>query len=321
MIIDSSLEFLKGQIVLYYAGLDSESFPFFEGKRLIDKTASAQIIYLKLLALVADVIVVPPSFYFYWTNIHKNEHYLKILSELYNSRILISPIYETMNFGTDYLELKMTNESSLEKNIISSNHQILKQFFREIPVLHRNVHSQSKGYKELFINELELLPQNFMYKSQVEGFSSNNQSSEIVLSREQLHSFFVEALKNQMINRNVFRRYFLAANRSYYQQGATTHGAKISVVGAERYAVLRKDIFFMENGILIGYDPLVILSFLSALGVSSKIILEISIDELIKIRNSLIFQVFRDAYYKFVIALQELAIQVETFSRKYILNQ
>lgn len=320
MTIESTLRFLEGHLTLYYAGIDSDSLPFSEGQKLIQKSSASQIAYLKALALVADYIVIPPSFYFFWANTHRKQILFSLLLELYKAGIVISPIYTSMNIGTDFLDQKLSQESSLDRGLILRNRDILIPFFREMPVLHRDVLRQSGGYRDLFSRELPLLPGSFNFRRNIEAFIFAPQRNDILLSREQLHTFLSTVYKSQQMTTNEFRRYFYAANRSYYQQGAFTYAAVVSLLGAERYSVLGGDIFHSHSGILIAYDPLVVLGIFESLGISRAMIANLATDDLITIRKTTAFAAFRDAYHQFALSLQELASQTKRMSQKSLLE-
>jgi len=320
MILESTLSFLEGHVTLYYAGIDSDSLPFSEGCRLARKSAYAQIAYLKALALVADYIVVPPSFHFYWAEAHRDQTLFCRLLELYKSGIVVSPIYTSMNLGTDFLEQKASQGSSVDRLLIQNNQDILVSFFRELPVLHRDVRRQSGGYRDLFSRELPLLPGGSNLRGAVKSFILAPQQSDILLSREQLHAFLACNYRAGHISRKDFRQYFYAANRSYYKQGAFTYDSAISLLGAERYSILGEKAFHSPCGVLIAYDPFVILGILEYLGITRELIARLSIEDLLTIRETAAFSAFRDAYHQFAIILQEIAIQSKRLSNRVIVS-
>lgn len=314
MILESTLSFLNKHLTLYYAGVDSDSLPFSEGSRLVRSTASDQITYLKALALIADYLVVPPSFYFFWADAHHKQTHFSHLLELYKAGIVLSPIYTSMNLGTDFLEQKMSQSSSSDSLFIQNNHNILFPFFREMPVIHRDVRLQSGGYRDLFSRELPLLPGTSNLRREVEAFVQSPQHNEILLSRERLHTFLANNHRAGRMSKAEYRRFFYAANRSYYQQGAFTHDATISLLGAERYSILGEKAFKPPYGVLIAYDPYVVLSILEHLGITRDIIKNLSSEDLQLIRRTPAFSSFRDMYYQFAITLQQMATQTNRLS-------
>src|SRR3989304_7229691 len=189
MALESTLGFMGGHVTLYYAGLDSDSLPFLEGARLVKKSSTSQIAYLKALALVTDNIVVPPSFYFYWANTHRNQNLFSLLLELYKAGIVVSPIYTSMNMGTDFLEQKLYQGSSSDRTLIQANRDTLIPFFRSMPVFHRDVRRQSSGYKELFTKQIVSGGGGRLLRSEVEAFVASPQQSEVILSREKVMEF------------------------------------------------------------------------------------------------------------------------------------
>jgi len=125
---------------------------------------------------------------------------------------------------------------------------------------------------------------------------------------------------SQRMTTGDYRRYYYAANRSYYQQGAITHNAVISLLGAERYSILGQDAFASDRGVLIAYDPLVLMGILESLGISQRTVAGISTDDLITIRQATSFAAFRDSYFEFALALQELSVHVNRLSRNVLLE-
>lgn len=318
MTLESTLSFLEGHVTLYYAGIDSDSLPFLEGYRLVRKSASAQIAYMKALALVADYIVVPPSFYFFWADSHRDQRFFCLLLELYKAGIVVSPIYTTMNLGTDFLDQKTSQGSSTDRLLIRNNQDLLVPFFREMPVLHRNVRRQSAGYRDLFSRELDLLPGASNFRPVIESFVLTSKHGDILLSREQLHAFLASKYQGGRISRKDFRRYFYAANRAYYQQGAFTYDAAISLLGAERYSILGEKMFRSPCGVLIAYDPFVVLGILEHLGMPRELIVRLSTEDLLTIRETRAFSAFRDAYHQFAITLQEISTQTRRLSNSVV---
>jgi hypothetical protein len=318
MTLESTLSFLEGHVTLYYAGIDSDSLPFTEGYRLVRKSASAQISYLKTLALVADYIVVPPSFYFFWADTHHDQTLFRLLLELYKAGIVVSPIYTTMNLGTDFLDQKTLQGSSFDRLLIQKNKDILVTFFREMPVIHRDVRRQSGGYRDLFSRELTLLPAAPNLRLEIESFVLAPKQSDILLSREQLHAFLAGKYHAAQMSRKDFRQCFYATNRAYYQQGAFTYDAAISLLGAERYSILGEEAFRSPCGVLIAYDPLVVLGILEHFGVTRELIARLSTEDLLTIRKTAAFCAFRDAYHQFAITLQEIAIQTRHLSKSVV---
>ena len=73
------------RVVLYYAGLDHRSLPFGEGDKLAKAWANDQALFLKVLSLVSDYIVIPPSTYFSWANYQTKKELVGQLHDLHQS--------------------------------------------------------------------------------------------------------------------------------------------------------------------------------------------------------------------------------------------
>lgn len=115
-----------------------------------------------------------------------------------------------------------------------------------------------------------------------------------------------------------YRKYYYATNRSYYKQSAITYNAVISIVGAERYSVLGKELFSNKHGVLIAYDPFVVIGILESMGISKSLIDRLTTDDLINIRRSKIFSIFRNEYFSFAMTLQRLALSTQRISKTFI---
>lgn len=320
MSLEESLNFLRGSTCIYYAGLDNEGLPFSEGEKQIEFTANDQVLFLKALSLVADYIVIPPSFFFYWSSIHRNSKILETLLHLFQAGIVLSPIYSSMNMGTDFLEHKMWYGSVQDRNLITYNKKLLGPFFRNLPVFHRDVLIQSGGFKHFLASEFSNLESPPPVRKRINGLILDSKSKEVQVSRTQIFRGLNYSLNYEGLKRHQYRKYYYATNRSYYKQGGITYEAAISMVGAERYSVLGKELFSEKQGILIAYDPLVILGIFESMGISKSMINRLSVEGLLDIRGSKIFPVFREAYYSFALTLQKLALSASRISKTLIFN-
>lgn len=318
MPVEESLRFLEGAKSLYYAELDHESLPFREGERLILRTAREQIVYLKALSLVTDYVVVPPSFYFFWVHAHRDTDLVRELTQLYQARIVISPIYTSMNMGTDFLEQKRENGSSLDKTIIDQYSDLLVPFFREMPVIHRNVLRQSSGFRDFLTQEILCLNGPSKLKTNLDAMIFEPANKEVLVSRAQIGKQLISAQNTQNLSRRQFRQYYYTVNRCYYRQGAITYDATISLVGAERYSILGGQMFNNPHGILLAYDPLVVIGILESLGIRRSLLRKLSIDDLVEVRMSPAFAAFRDAYSTFATTLQKLELRSRRVSQRLL---
>lgn len=206
--LEKTLSFLADNIAIYYAGLDHEGLPFGEGERLIARTAKDQIIYLKALSLVADYIVVPPSNYFLWVDKLQTNKVLDELKLLYEAGIIISPIYSSMNMGTDFIEKKKKDGSYLDKRMIRKHGDKLNPFFQAMPVLHRNVRRQSGGFRGFLIQEMPKLKGPVLFKNRIDEILFCSQDNEILISRHQFSDQLYHAIRSNEINRGIFRKNF-----------------------------------------------------------------------------------------------------------------
>lgn len=294
-------------INVYYAGLDYQSLPFKESQKNIIKSLYKQSIYLKALALITDKIIIPPSFYFYFTHlikINSNEKGLDTIKDMYQSGILISAMYENMNNSCDFIEHKLQTGTLADKELIKSSYTELQNLFKEIPLIHRNTKIQSQGFSEKLISEvIEQKKFTFFDEKLVNKIKFYNDIN--ILERETIFDILNE--HQYKINKAKYRTIYYSTNKAYYMQGAITYNAIISLVDADRYSIFKSDFFSQNrNSILIGYDPTVILELLSLFNISEAMIDNMEIKDLISIRKTKIHKKFKQEYYNFAINIQEL---------------
>lgn len=319
MILDQELQFLNDKIVVYYAGLDDESLPFNEGKKLICETANEQISYLKALSLIVDYIVIPPSFYFYWSNFTTSPESFSTLLKLYEANIIISPIHSGMNCTSEFLHYKLSSNDIKDKKLIKNNWSLIEPFFKKIPVLHRNVNRQSKGFKTILSEDFENQIFRVEVADRIFDLLIDRQQFNIAISRNLLETKFEELYRKDIININEFRKLYYTTNKSYYKQGARTYSSNISIIGAERYSILGKDIFIDKNSILLAYDPLILIGILENFGINKNIISNLSVNDILKVRESNTFKSFKNAYKEFAEELQRLEILTKRISKEKLI--
>lgn len=190
--------------------------------------------------------------------------------------------------------------------------------FRAIPTQQRDVSGQRSNYQQLLSKELEILPKRLkvsrMSERLVDLVEKANQG-EVIISREAVKSIAHNNLRAGQINSSDFRRIYYVANKCYYRTGSITYDADISVVGAERYSTYGASIFTAEKGVLIAYDPTVILGILQGFNISSVALAMLSVDDLQEIRSSRAFQSFKAFYRHFAIELQNLELTTKGISK------
>lgn len=292
---------------VYYAGFDSNGLPFSESKKKILKTLKEQSIYLKALALIVDKIIIPPSFYFYFIHlikINSAEKGLNTIKDLYQAGILVSAMYQNMNSTCDFIEHKRQTGTEEDKFFIKISSIELENLFKEMPLFHRDTKIQSQGFSEKLVSNI-YSQKDFSYFDEeiIKNIQFHNDIN--ILNREIIFNLLEK--NNHKINKSKYRKIYYYTNKAYYKQGALTYDAIISLVNAERYSIFQLDLFEQNrNSILIGYDPTVIIEILSLFNINEVMIQEISIKDLLTIRNSKIYNKFKNEYYSFAITLQSL---------------
>lgn len=120
------------RVSIYYAGLDNYSLPLGDGEKLVSLSSSKQVDYIKLLCLVSDEVIVPPSFYFYWVGTAKNPNKISQLMDLYQAGFVSSAVHSTMSESRDFLEHKLIYGTREDKGYIKTNRRTLDELFAEI---------------------------------------------------------------------------------------------------------------------------------------------------------------------------------------------
>lgn len=296
MVFDSSIKFLENFIVSYYAGLDYKSLPFNKSAQQIYKHPDIHIAYLSALSLVVDYIVLPPSFNIFWASSNPNKFSRKKLIDLYQSGILISPIYKGMNTGANFLNYKLSNAPKHERENIMKVYPSLYSLFSEIPVFHRNIKHQSHGFKAKVLKEFNGYKENRIFYGTIIKPFLKPENEEIEISRDRILLYLAFLLRKRKITKTEYIELYLKINKAYYVQGAQTHDSYISLLNTKYFSVFEKTLYIGKSNILIGYDPNILLSIFNSLGVSPRIIYRLSINDILKLREPIHFEPFKKLY-------------------------
>ena len=302
----SDLMFLKNKIVLYYAGLDKKSMPFGKSERKILRRKLLNFTYLKILLLVSDYVVVPPSFYIDTYNIitANLNKITKYITPFYDSGLLLSPIHEGFVTAKDFLEFKREGIY-----LPKMAYRKLQNFFQNIPVLHRNVKCQSASFRNcviISISNSEYIHDFIKYKilskiRALEGYLGSQ------LSRRAILQYLYELLKNGEISYMQYKNLYYIINKCYYIQGGKTYFANISLPSAYKYYTFGSDLFIDDyGGIIIGYDPLLVLSILRFFGIDIDDVDNMTVEDILMIRKSSDYKKFVSTYHEFVNIIQSM---------------
>ncbi len=307
----------QSELNIYYAGLDNYSLPLGDGEKLISETSLLQIKYLKALCLVSDKIIVPPSFYLYWVGANKSRKNLKELADLYQAGFIKSAVHSSMASSSDFLKYKLEYGTKDDINLTKNNILDLDYLFSEMPLSKRDVTKQSGGFKEQIISDIEMSYKSSYYKEFIINSIKNKTSvNGVVASREEINNLHYSAYSKNKISKHELRQYYYTTNKCYYHQGAITYDGVISILDAHRYSILGKPLFESTNGILLGYDPQVIMGILNSFGITSRFIDNLSISEIRNIRESSSFQSFKSSYLIFSQELQKINLNIGNISKK-----
>lgn len=306
---------------LYYAGLDSYSLPLGEGERLLSKNTVDQLTYLKALSLVSSQIVVPPSFYINWVKKDHDNKVILELSDMYQADIIISSVHSSMAVTLDFLEYKKSVNSAKDRSDIEENIIPLTQLFKNIPLTTRDVYIQSGGFREKIILELEKNVSGSKYRSELVNELTRGSINEgVQLARNNVNERHYQALLKGEIDKRELRSMYYATNRCYYMQGARTYNSKVAMPGAYRYSAYGPSLYDANNGVVLGYDPVVVLGILNSFGITKGMVRDLTIPELDEIRGSKYFDQFVLDYNEFSAELQQLHLATVGLSRNKMID-
>jgi hypothetical protein len=311
----------KRKINIYYAGLDNYSLPLGDGEKLISVSSAKQVDYIKLLCLVADHVVVPPSFYFYWIGGGKTKLRIPQLMDLYQAGYVSSAVHSTMSDSTEFLEHKLAYGTTEDKRYIKENKKVLDDLFSEIPLTKRDVTVQSGGFREKVEGDIIRAYRDSKYKELLLSILSNHpMRGGVIASREEVNFLHYSAYNKGMLNKQELRKYYYTTNKCYYHQGAITYDSVISILDAHRYSVLGKYLFETKHGIQLGYDPQIIQGIFNSFGIGNNLISALSVEDVRKIRDSSVFEPFKTSYHDFTIELQKVELMLNGLSKEKLLR-
>jgi len=295
--------------------MDSECLPNNEGKLVVHNSAKQQFLFLKALALVSDHIVIPPASIPFWAFCHNEKILVEELEALYDNYILISPIYNGMTTGTEFIEQKLTSGNPDDVTHITESAEIIMPFFKNLPVLHRNVESQSRRFRNSFVSLLSSR-RKLAASNEILDHVHASDDEQIALSRASLATKLNLMLVKGSIDGRVNRQMYYLMNNAYYSEGAATYNAAISITDASRYSILGSPIFQSSKGIMLAYDPYVVLAILGCFGIDKQIIAQLTIKDILLIRKMVSFTLFVQQYHEMACQIQELELRMMTVSKK-----
>lgn len=260
------LSFLKDKTSVYYAGLDYRAFPFAEASTRLGSPQSAQIIYLKALALLVDHVAIPPAFLISAMDAHTtNESFLRAVGDLFQDRTFVTAVHGLMNDPVDFYWHKLESGDKDERQIFVTRRREATAFLREVPLIHRDIPSMSSTFRDLLLANLVALSDRALpsqLKDRIRTIVAETEArGEVALSRMD----FISLLNNLGLTKSQYRACYYAMNAAYYRSGAVTYHSDIACLSVEEFSVLGSHSFNSpEHGILIGYDPSLFLRVLSA---------------------------------------------------------
>ena len=323
IVIMADLDFLKKTNNIYYTGLDYRAFPNDDKHKKIYISQSMHLCYLKILSLLVDHVIVPPTFIVSGMSQNdKDEKFIRALMDFFLSKSFITSVYGSMNSASDFVEHKLHYGDHEEKSLFNSRKHEAKTFFNNIPLIKRNVENQSKGFKQGIIENIYLISESILPK-EIKGKIENRLNfieaqGEIALDR----MTFINILENLGLkdNRRQYIACYYAMNSSYYFSGAEIYSSDIACLSVEEYSVLGTTKFHGNNDhkIIIGYDPSLFYMVLKCHGITTEEIAALTVEEIDHLKKDHRFIAFLEQYHEFANILQKTASETNRWSKKQI---
>lgn len=319
----ADLDFLKSTKNVYYTGLDYRAFPKDDKHKRIYTCQHMHLCYLKILALLVDHVIIPPTFIVSGMQQNdKDEKFIRALMDFFLSKSFITSVYGSMNSATDFVEHKLHFGDNEEKSLFNSREHEAKTFFKNVPLLRRNVKNQSKGFKQRIIENINMISESILPKEIKEKIENRlnfiDAQGEIALDRMTFINILEDlGLKN---NRRLYRACYYAMNSSYYLSGAEIYSSDIACLSVEEYSVLGTTKFHSNNDykIIIGYDPSLFHMVLKCHGITTEEISALTVEEIDYLKKDKRFIVFLEQYHEFANILQKTASETNRWSKKQI---
>ncbi len=298
------LQFMKDLDVVYYAGLDPIGPHHL--KRKVKYKIGEHVTFLKSLGLALDHIVIPPTFFFpFFPKDGQSTPFLKDLIDLYQTKIISSPVHSGMCSSHDFLVGKEVQGSRQDKIDIKDRKENLTELFVEMPLLHRDVAAQSNRFNHLLESQVYKLRDYDWVQRIFEQASEMEEMQQIKISRDSILDLANKQLSESNISRYQFEKLYQISMSMYYAAGAETYYADISTINSEVFNTLGVDRFASNSQrILVGYDPVVLLNIFKAHGISAKMINSLNVQEMVQFRSTEVFKRFVKIYKEFSLQLQ-----------------
>lgn len=301
-----SLDFLRGRVSVYYAGLDYRAFPFNKTNKRLSVGQTAHILYLKVLALLVDHVAIPPAFLVSGMSpSDPDEVFVRSLGDLFQSKTFVTAVHGTMNDPVDFYWYKLRAGDADERSIFQGREHQATTFFREVPLLHRDIPSMSGTFRDLSLEKLEAisdttLPSEVKDRLRIE-IQEAEAEGEVALSR----MGFIAILDKLGLPRKQYLACYYAMNSAYYESGAATYHSDIACLSVEEFSVLGAHHFETQNHpIVVGYDPSLFYRVLRCHGVTSADIHGLTPYEIERLKADTRFKAFVLLYRDFVSLLQ-----------------
>lgn len=318
----SKLDFLKNKTSVYYSGLDYRAFPWNDMQTRLNFDKKTHLVYLKVLALLVDHVAIPPTFLVYGMKANdKDEQFLRSVSEMFDSKTFLTAVHSSMNNPKDFFEYKLNQGDVDEKTIFATRKNESQNFFKKIPLLHRDINSMSSNFKDLLIENINKISDRTLEEEKQERIFREIQNTEKVGEVSLSRSAFINILDNTKIDltKNQYRACYYAMNNAYYTSGAQTYYSDIACLSVEEYSVLGKDIFEAENNkVIIGYDPILFFNVLKCHNISFEEIENLTQNEIDRLKEDNRFKHFIIQYRKYIDLLQQVELAVSGWSKEKI---
>jgi hypothetical protein len=194
------------------------------------------------------------------------------------------------------VEYKSQFGTKEERTTIKSSQRRIVNLFSNIPNRQRNVNIQSIHFLGRLKKEYHNISADKTIVENINQYIENTLNAGSVISRRPINKTMHALYKNKLITENEYIKAFYACNRAYYSQGAATYNSPIAILNAQNHVNLGQSIFMAKNGINIAYDPTFVACIFSSLGIHPDHIAALTVNDIIKFRESHAFTSFKTDY-------------------------
>lgn len=272
------------------------------------------ILYLKTLCLICDVVVVPPSHILHFQNVASifNPLYELLEAGGENQYGITSSISTKDRGFKDFVKRKKSYYSGIGKDLGQEHYEEAKEVLNKFSAgIYRNVERQKKGFRQGLLSFFS----SPIYDPEIASQKSEDVAKAIASQPElKSRSALINYLNTTSDLKPDFYQTFLDCIRiEYLRQGGSGNCSILPPIGdCLTQSKMKEYLLNSELEQLHIYDPELILGVLARLGIPRKIIYRLPAQEIIELRSTNAFKHFVSSYRRLV----KTANQVESKNLK-----